>query len=776
MTAAAPITTKATPRWIDAVWGRTDAVLILIATLIATVLAVFALELWDARLDVPFTYWGDALSIAAHFKTVFETGWYEFQPALGAPFGQTYNDFPVADNLNFVAADVLRLVTADPIVAMNLYFIVGFPLSAATAVWFLRTCGIGRAPAVALAVVFAIAPYHFIRGEGHLFLASYFTIPIWLTLVLLVYRGAPMWGFGTRGGRARRVLLSPTMRTLLIAAITGTAHSYYAVFFLILLAVAGLARFVMGGGLRRLVGAALVGGVTVLVMLANMAPDLLYAATEGQNPAGLVRGHSDSEIFALKLSQLLLPWSGHRIGALQHLRSLYDQTYPLPSEQPALGAIAALGLVILLVCLVVLALSAVRGRSGAASPALQTLAGLGVLTFMAYLTASIGGLSTLVSFVTTSIRGWNRISIVIALLCLAAVGLAVNALLDAADRRRWGRAIGRPALAVLTAGALIAVGYVDQTPGNVSAGYPSVATAWDRDAAFFGEVERDLEPGDIVLQLPYQPFPESSSTTGILSTDALIPYLHTDNVRWSAGGIKGRPRADYPHELERRDPADIAALAAASGFQGILLDTAALPDASAAALDTGLRNAGVDVPIASADGRWRFYGLTGLSERVDAVDTNLRDAIAERVLNPLMIRMEPSFASEPSDGSETIYLSRDDRPMITVVNDTDEARDAELDLEVLIEIDGDTGGHVEVTLPDGSVETIELSDGTGTATLSLLAQPGRSEIGIRFVSDGSVSTPALRVVEPVIRDLAFEGDVADLRQQLCLGEQRNTQC
>ncbi len=82
-----------------------------------------ALQLWNARLDVPFLYRGDALPTGAHFKTVIETGWYEYQPALGAPLGQTYHDFPAADNLHMIAARIIGFFVPDWPVAMNLYFL-----------------------------------------------------------------------------------------------------------------------------------------------------------------------------------------------------------------------------------------------------------------------------------------------------------------------------------------------------------------------------------------------------------------------------------------------------------------------------------------------------------------------------------------------------------------------------------------------------------------------------------------------------------------------------
>lgn len=80
----------------------------------------FALDLNRAKLGVPWLYTGDALATADHFKTTLEQGWYEHNPNLGAPWGQNYNDFPVADNLHMIAAKVLGLFSGHWPVVLNI--------------------------------------------------------------------------------------------------------------------------------------------------------------------------------------------------------------------------------------------------------------------------------------------------------------------------------------------------------------------------------------------------------------------------------------------------------------------------------------------------------------------------------------------------------------------------------------------------------------------------------------------------------------------------------
>ena len=157
-------------------WRTSDWMTYVLTALLSTTAAITALELWNARLNVPLTYNGDALPTGAHFKTVREQPWYEYQPLLGAPYGQTYNDFPTADNLHFLMGRLLAFVTPDWATAMNLYFLLGFPLAAVAALWLFRRIGMSRTLGVPLAVLFAIAPYHFTRGEPHLWLASYYVV------------------------------------------------------------------------------------------------------------------------------------------------------------------------------------------------------------------------------------------------------------------------------------------------------------------------------------------------------------------------------------------------------------------------------------------------------------------------------------------------------------------------------------------------------------------------------------------------------------------------
>jgi hypothetical protein len=725
--------------------------LYLLTALISTALAALALQLWKADFRVPLLYRGDALPTGAHFKTVIEQGWYEWQPLLGAPYGQNYHDFPTADNLHMIAARLIGFVVPDWAIAMNVYFVIGFPLAAITALWFLRRCGISRWLSVALATLYALAPYHFIRGESHLFLASYFAIPLALGLLVDVLRGQPLWGRGTAPGWRGRVF-SPTVRTVLITALLATSSPYYAIFFLILLAAAGIFVLVRDRNLRRFVGAAMAGLATVGVVLINMAPDVLYSLIHGANPGSLERSPGETEFYALKLTQLLLPWPGHRIGILAELRQEYDSAYVSLGEQPALGVVAAAGFIAAFLLLAYLGIARMRAAKPV-GPALSLVAGLSSLVFVAFLFSTLGGLSTIISIFTSSIRGWNRMSIVIAALCLAIVGLLIDRGIErmGRSRPRW------PAvLAPVIAAVLLVVGFLDQTPGNADSEYASTVKAFDSDQEYFQSLEASLPADSMVLIVPYIPFPESSSASGALASEQLIPFLHTDHVRWSSGGIKGRPTADWPGQLEQYGEGAVAPLGAMAGFAGVLVDRAAALD-HGAALEKALTDTTGQQPEVSGTGRWAYFDLEPVAGEL-GIPWGRATEQAPLITNPVVGYPNPDFrlVGEADGTTSSVAPSGG---AFSLVNDQSASRSITLTFTAFAEGAAD---RLTVRLPDGTVVQRTVDARGSTISLPVDVPPGVGTVTLELRDPAGAEADQVRYQDLATANVDVENLLADL--------------
>ena len=685
-------------------WARLSASAVYAAAAVVTATTTaLSLELWRADLRVPFLYRGDALSTGAHFKTVLEQGWYEYQPMLGAPLGQTYHDFPTADNLHMLAPYLFRLFTSDWAVAINLYFLLGFILSAITAVWFLRVCRVPRAFTIVLATLFALAPYHFLRGESHLWLASYYAIPLALGLLVMVFRGDRVWGRRESRSAIAGWLTGPSARTVLFLVILGSSSSYYSVFFIALLSFTGIIVLVRDRSWRAFFGAVALGGVTVVVMLANMFPDILYSWQNGANPSGLQRSRGETEFLALKFVQLILPWPGHRIDILAELRQQYDNAYLSLGEQPALGLIGAIGFLASFVIIVLLI--GARKRFTEGSPRVELLGGLSIMVLFAFMCATVGGFSTVVSFVTSSLRGWNRMSIVIAMLSLAIVGLLLDLVI-----RRFRENHSSRATAFIAGGlaaAILVVGFFDQTPDNIGDGYAETKQRFESDDAYFSALEERLDTGDSVLLLPYIPFPENSGATGVLASDQLVPYLHSTSLRWSNGGIKGRPTADWPGELSNYDDDDLATLASSAEFDGIMIDRAASLDRGAAVEETLTAQLGEDAYV-SPDGRFAFFDLRDYSEDL-AASTSVAELanIAALVTSPVVIYPTPDFNASYAEDLSPQFETTHSNSAFSITNARDHTRTVHVEFTVTSPV---SDGYVSATWPDGTI-TKETSTG-----------------------------------------------------------------
>ena len=619
--------------------------------------AFISMQLWLANLAIPFFYSGDAVSSAAHVKATVQWGWYENQPDLGAPAGQVYHDYPFGDNLPLMFAKVAGWFTSSWPVVFNLYYLLGFPLAAVAALWFLRRCGVSRPLAVALSVLWAVAPYHWLRGEDHYYLAGYWVLPIGMWVALEVLRGRPVWGrrsVGDAAGIGRRALSWFAGRGALVAvglAVLATSAAYYAVFVALLIGFSGLVALVRTHSWRRFFGAAIAGGLLIFVVVLNVLPDIIYESSHGTNTTGFSRGPADAETYALKLTSLVLPAPGHQIPALARLRTLYDTKFPLPSEQPALGLVGAVGLAL---ALLIAFYAMTRGlRSASAeqrtlSARMSMLLALAALTLLMLLLSTVGGLGTVLAFISSSLRGWNRMSILIALACLTIVGVVADASLIKAfgrrSQRRRGRVLSRAVIAVIITG----VGVFDQSIARAIPPYSQVDAVWASDEQFVTRVEAVAGANAMLFQTPAIAFPESlpsvattdNSTKSpvvhqmdeLLDSDAVRLSLHSTTLRWSNGGIKGRPQSDWPAMVSKLPPNRIIVIAALMGFVGVVVDGRATPDAGAALLSAFAQELGPP-SVESADRRWHYFPLTVPRKQMEARTTvEERGAFVRRML------------------------------------------------------------------------------------------------------------------------------------------------
>ena len=225
-----------------AVARNRDALGAALAAMLAAAVAALSLRVWQWRPGIPLSVVGDSPVVLTQLDDIVTHGWFWSNGAIGFPLGQNASFFPELDVIHVLGVKALAVLGGGAATVGALYFFLGFPLVAVTTYLLSRSEHLTRPASVVVAVLFAVAPYHQERFE-HLWLASYWTLPVALWLVLAVARGTTPFDPGAHRSRATWVL------TLLGLVLVGLSGAYYAGFTLLLM----LAAFVLraGAGGRR---------------------------------------------------------------------------------------------------------------------------------------------------------------------------------------------------------------------------------------------------------------------------------------------------------------------------------------------------------------------------------------------------------------------------------------------------------------------------------------------------------------------------------------------
>lgn len=590
----------------------------IIAAILSALLTCFFLKLWRADLHVPFHYNGDALLHAMFIKGIVDNGWYWQNPRLGAPGGLQMYDFPAVDNSAAVIIALVGLFTKHPFLVLNIFYLLTFPLVTLSALFVFRQLNLSYAVALFGSLLYTFLPYHFMRGESHLFLSAYYFIP--LVVLVLVWVASDQ----LTNWRSRKFILS-----VVVCVLVGSNSVYYPFFACFLLLIAGLSAALVKRSLRPLAPAMLLVAVTFAVVVINFAPSVVYLYKHGDAHVA-DRSLAGPEIYSLKISQLLLPITGHRVARLNSIKTLYNRnTNVTESDAAALGFVGSIGFLVLLAQLFFR-----RSERNA------LLADLGILNLFAVLLATIGGFGSLFAlFVSPAIRSYNRISVFIAFFSLLAVAIGIEWFYERRVKTGAARIVFYVVVGVMCVAALL-----DQTSRGYIPQYAQIKSEFESDRNFVAGIAATLPQGASVFQLPYIPFPEYPGVEKMVDYDHLRGYLHSQNLRWSYGAIKNRSGDRRLKQIAALPVEEMCETLALAGFSGVYIDRNGYDDDSLAALESQLRDALQIAPVVSENGRLIFYNLTDYNSRLRQKysDSELQ-AKQELTLHPLMLDWKGGF-------------------------------------------------------------------------------------------------------------------------------------
>lgn len=568
----------------------------------------------------PLLYRSDAILHLIFIKRLIDGHGYWLNDLAGYPFGSGLYDFPGSDGASLVALWALGKSTGSAALAENIYYALGFPLAALAAYFVLRKLFVSRSASVAFSLLFTLLPFHFLR-LGHLYYTWYFTVPIFIWYCLRITDSAVP--------RLRERRLGEWAIHFAILVVSASLGVYYAFFGAILIGLSGVYVFMRDRLLGALAHAAVLGSFIALGVIINVTPNLAYFSDHGRSANVAQRNAGESELYGLKIAQLLLPRPGHRSQSLARGAQNYADAFPLVNENAtaSLGIIGSLGFLWLLYAVLV--------RQEASSQTDRISRQLGFLVVSLLLIATIGGFSALFAqFATSLIRAWNRCSIFIAFMSLAGLALLFDKL--------WLRR--RPAATMVAAGVLAVVGVWDQTAPFDTVALKSTQNEYRADSEFISLLEDRLPSGSAIYQLPYMSFPEAPHQYELGSYDLGKGYLHSDKLRWSFGVTAGRNGDDFYEALSQLPIATQVELLSYMNFRGIYVDRRGLKD-HGAALDAEIREATGSEPIVQPGGQVAFYAIEP------------RDLLNSRPFSPQAEKFRSTYGLEMRAGEVHLVAS-----------------------------------------------------------------------------------------------------------------------
>jgi phosphoglycerol transferase len=564
------------------------ASLYITAALLSALIICFFFKIWRADLRVPFFYSGDSIFYSMFIRTTLDYGSYWQNPAIGAPSGLQLYDFPGLDNSVAIIVLLFRPFTHDAILVLNLFYLLTFPLITVATLYVFRQFNLSFVPSLFGSLLYTFLPYHFMRNETHILLSAYYVVPLAALVVLWV-------GSEELLVRTRKFVLS-----VLICLLLGSSGIYYPFFLCYLLLIAGATGSFKVQKVRPLVTAFALIGITCATIVVNLSPSVIYKYRYGDAKV-VVRSPGEAERYGLKISQLLLPVTGHRINRLDQIKRFHNaNTVATESDTSSLGFIASMGFLALLVQLLHRK-ELIRNSRG-------LFQDLSIFNVFAVLLGVVGGFAFLFAvLISDGIRSYNRISTYIAFFSLMAVVLGVESMYQRITRRRG-------IFYALVVVAFI-VGFLDQTIPQYVPDYKGTTAEFFSDAEFVHRIETAVPPASMIFQLPYVPFPEHPGFHKMHAYDHLRGYLNSKNLRWSYGTMKNREGDRAQARVAAMPTEEFVQTLAFGGFSGIYLDRDGYEDGGAAK-EAELVNVIQTQPLRSPNGRLLFFNLTDYGKRL----------------------------------------------------------------------------------------------------------------------------------------------------------------
>lgn len=606
----------------------------------------FIFKFSSGSLTKPIRYdGGDNIMQYSNAKTIIENGWIWYADSLGAPFIACNLDYPptVMDLFNLALMRFFAIFSDNPFLVVNLVYISSFFFICTTSYFVMIHLKVNEIISGLFSLTFAFLPFIFLRNVSHLVLSTYEFIPFAVLLCIWISREEVF----IKGNTKKNIF---TAVICILIGMNGIA--YYPFFACVLMMVAGLGTSLGQKRINAFLQAVKCCALVCCSLLFCLMPHILHIMKNGSTGSGS-RSKVEAEYYGMKIVQLFIP-NNPGIGPIKSIQQAYS-TAPLRNEgSEYLGIIGVIGFFILLVSLFV-------SDKNEENDAFSTISILKRLNIAAVLVGTIGGLGSLFSLVvSSSLRGYNRISTYIGFMCILAVGITCSCILSKL------KAVGGRIALISVVVVVSILGIAEQIPkSTINADYQAIYTEMESDKVFTAQIEEKI-PNGMIYQLPFHRYPEAGPVNGMSDYDEFKPYLYSKTLKWSYGSPKNRISSTWNESVSKLPVKDMLQVLCDAGFSGIYVNREAYSYEEWTALENEIISVSNGELIVSPLQNLSFISI---EEYKNVISDDGIDTVDAEIFNkdPLYI----VSGSTGAEGDENKWIWLDETSVLSVRNYSD---------------------------------------------------------------------------------------------------------
>ncbi len=573
---------------------------VFLTSFVPMMLCLISMRFWEMDFSVQPTFGGDNALGMILMKSIAQNGlrglW--INPYMGAPQASALVDTPFLDMSFGIEAYIISLFCKSPATIQYIIYIGSYlTVGLLSYLLVLRKISNNNVICILASIFLAILPYHFSRGMSHGTLSRYSVIAVAIFLCICANEEEYRFGAPKKYSKVGRICFWGA------CFFVGISNIYYVFGALLCLAVTILAKMIRHKRLNILWNEAVSIYLILFGVFVGLFPKIFYSIKHGPNQMAGVRAPQETEVYALKIIQMLLPCAYNRIGIFRKIYEKYTTGgYNINENQMAsLGLMATIGFVCICVWIILRLARNDLNYSADARIDRKDFFSLLVLSIVLYSVG--GGFGTVVAYVITpEIRCLNRLSVFVAYLSICMLAIIFERALNSNMNVKTKK------LTILFGLLLSVVTLYSEIPIENSGWQNSSMSKNEIMTSFFCEVQSELEDGDMVYQLPYMDFPEVSTPGTMFDYEPGYAYVYTNNLRWSYGAMKGRHTEAADLLRDEGISKEFVKKIKKAGFKAVYIDTAGYEDSGQSVIQFYSSKLGLK-PIISNDGRLYLYKL-----------------------------------------------------------------------------------------------------------------------------------------------------------------------